>query len=252
MNEVTRESREFDTTSLRASGHGRAMGRDYLAHAGRWAFARRFITLEDTVLEVGCGVDMPLSRILTGGAAPHVKHYVGVDLNKLKPSNSKRLTFLGEFNFIDRWAEVLALCPEGYDVIVNMEVIEHMTVEHGQELLAATRKCLKPGGTLLLSTPCYDGVRHAKNHIHEYTVPELHDYITAAGFTVERRFGTFMDLKEITRQAPEGCDHDAVVQVYNALKAYHDNEFLSAIFAPLYPNNARNNLWICKKACTNS
>ena len=204
------------------------------------------------MLEVGCGEDKPLSKILTGGAAAHVNHYTGVDLNKLKPSNSQRLQFLGEFNFVERYKELLKQRPEGFDVAVNYEVIEHMKVEHGAKLLKAMFECLKPGGVLLLSTPVYDGRRHAANHIHEYTVPELQKAIEKAGYVVERRFGTFMDIKHIGKapssihpQGPE--ERDAIKRVASALSQYFDNDAISNIFGPLYPDSARNNLWVCRK-----
>ena len=111
--EVVRDARDYDTTQLREAGHGRTLHRDYTAHFFRWSFARRFITAKDNVLEVGCGEDKPLSRILTGGATAHVNHYTGVDLNKLKPSNNKRLQFFGEFNFVERYKELLKQRPEG-------------------------------------------------------------------------------------------------------------------------------------------
>lgn len=132
--EVSRDTRDYDTTQLHEAGHVRTLHRDYSAHFWRWSFARRFITAKHNVLEVGCGEDKPLSKILTGGAAAHVNHYTGVDLNKLKPSNSQRLQFLGEFNFVERYRELL------------------------KAMFAAT----KPGGVLLLSTPVYDGVRHTR------------------------------------------------------------------------------------------
>ena len=240
--EKTRDDRDYDTTQLHESGHGRSLHRDYSAHFWRWSFTRRFITAKDHVLEIGCGEDRPLSKILTGGAAPHVSTYVGVDLNRLKPSGSQRLTFIGEFNFVDRHNELIKLRPEGYDVLVHLEVLEHMRVEHGAKFLKACHALLKPGGVMLMSTPCYDGVRHAANHIHEYTVPELQKAAEKAGFIVDRRFGTFMDVKHVKKEGSK-----AVAEVYTALSAYYDNDALSCFFAPLFPDHARNNLWVCHK-----
>lgn len=257
---VERDTRDYDTTQLREAGHGRSLRRDYSGHFWRWSFARNFITAKDNVLEVGCGEDRPLSRILTGGAAPHVNKYVGVDLNKLKQSNNKRLTFLGEFNFVERHKELLKLDPafkEGFDVVVHYEVIEHMKVEHGRKLLKAAFDALKPGGVMLMSTPCYDGKRHAANHIHEYFVDELQKETEKAGFVVERRYGVFMDIKHIGKQKPEKAGseagetdprlQDAIKLVRAGLAEYFDNDAISCIFAPLYPNHARNNLWVCRK-----
>lgn len=244
----SRDDRDYDTTQLHEAGHGRTLHRDYSAHFWRWSFARRFISTKHNVLEVGCGEDKPLSKILVGGAAPHVNKYVGVDLNKLKTSNSQRLTFHGEFNFVERWKELVkGEFASGFDIVVNYEVIEHMKVEHGAKLLKAMLACLKPGGVLLLSTPVYDGVRHAANHIHEYTVPELQKAIEKAGFTVERRFGTFMDIKHIGKADPNGVSREAVALVRKALEQYFDNDAISNIFGPLHPDHARNNLWVCRK-----
>lgn len=245
--EIQRDNRDYDTTQLHEAGHGRTLHRDYSAHFFRWSFARRFVSAKDHVLEVGCGEDKPLSKILTGGAAAHVASYVGVDMNKLKPSNSQRLKFMGEFNFVERWKEVQALRPEGFDVVVNYEVIEHMKVEHGAKLLKAMFNCLRSGGTLLLSTPVYDGVRHAANHIHEYEIPELQKYIEKAGFTVVKRYGTFLDIKHVGKTPTDRCDMDAIKKVRMALQEYFDNDAISNIFGPLYPDVARNNLWVLQK-----
>ena len=251
--EVVRDQRDYDTTQLHEAGHGKTLHRDYSAHFFRWSFARRFIKATDHVLEIGCGEDKPLSKILTGGAAAHVNTYTGVDLNKLKPSGSQRLTFHGEFNFVERYKELLRAGPKGgFDVVVHLEVIEHMKVTHGAAMLKACLACLKPGGIMLMSTPCYDGKRHAANHIHEYTVPELQKATERAGFKVERRFGTFMDIKHIGKvpssmypQGPE--ERDAIKMVKAALEAYFDNDAISNIFGPLYPDHARNNLWVCRR-----
>jgi 2-polyprenyl-3-methyl-5-hydroxy-6-metoxy-1,4-benzoquinol methylase len=250
--EKKRDDREYDTTQLHEAGHGRTLARDYSAHFFRWSFARRFIGSKDHVLEVGCGQDKPLSKILTGGAAAHVNTYTGVDLNKLKPSNSQRLTFLGEFNFVERWKELLkneAIKKNGgFDVIVHYEVIEHMKVEHGRNMLKAMLQCLKPGGVMLMSTPCYDGKRHAANHIHEYTVDELQKMTEKVGFKVERRFGTFMDIKHIGKAKPSGAvQTQSIIDVWEALVHYFDNDAISNIFGPLYPDHARNNVWVCRR-----
>lgn len=255
---VERDTRDYDTTQLREAGHGRTLHRDYSGHFWRWSFARRFITPKDNILEIGCGEDRPLSKILTGGAAGHVNRYVGVDLNKLKPSNSQRLTFLGEFNFVEQYKQLLkGEHKDGFDVVVHYEVIEHMKVEHGRKMLKAAFECLKPGGVMLMSTPCYDGKRHAANHIHEYFVDELQKETEKAGFVVEHRYGVFMDIKHIGKDKPEAAGteapvtdpklHEAVKLVRKGLEPYFDNDAISCIFAPLYPNHARNNLWVCRK-----
>jgi 2-polyprenyl-3-methyl-5-hydroxy-6-metoxy-1,4-benzoquinol methylase len=250
---VERDARDFDTTQLHEAGHGRTLHRDYSAHFFRWSFARRYIKATDTVLEIGCGQDKPLSKILTGGAAASVGKYVGVDLNKLKPSSSQRLTFIGEFNFIERFKELLKLHPEGYDVIVCMEVIEHFHSRFMPAFIKAVSACLKPGGKLLLSTPVYDGKRMAANHINEMDVPTLQAHIEKGRLKVARRFGTFMDIKHIGKVEPQvpGMDNkkllEAIKLTRQGLEQYFDNDAISNIFGCLYPDNARNNLWVVEK-----
>ena len=114
-------------------------------------------------------------------------------------------------------------------------------------MLKACFNCLKPGGIMLMSTPCYDGKRHAANHIHEYTVDELHKATTKAGFTVESRFGTFMDIKHIGKLKDDPQFEASILAVQKRLAKYYDNDAISCIFAPLYPDHARNNLWVCRR-----
>lgn len=244
-----RDAREFDTTSLHEGHHGASLHRDYTAHWHRWSFARRMIKVTDHVLEVGCGPEMPLQRMLFRGSFPLAESYVGVDLNKLKPSKHQRSTLYGEFNFCKDYKKIARPAGSaGFDVAVHMEVIEHMKVEHGRALLKGCFELLRPGGLMLMSTPCYDGRRHAANHIHEYTVPELEAATRKAGFVVERRFGTFMDIKNIKKLGePKSDDQRAIQRVAAMLEDYYDNDALSCIFAPLGPDLARNNLWVCRK-----
>jgi 2-polyprenyl-3-methyl-5-hydroxy-6-metoxy-1,4-benzoquinol methylase len=245
--EKTRDARDFDTTQLHEAGHGRTLHRDYSAHFWRWSFARRFITAKDHVLEVGCGEDRPLAKILTGGAAAHVNTYVGVDMNKLKTSNSQRLTFLGEFNFIDRHKELLKQRKGGFDVIVCMEVVEHFHSRFMPSFMKACFACLKPGGRMLLSTPAYDGKRMAANHINEMTIETLNKHVVKGGFKVVKRYGTFTDIKHIGKTDTDRCSKVAVKEVREALSEYFDNDAISNFFGPLYPDVARNNLWILKR-----
>jgi len=245
--EKARDDRDYDLTQLHEAGHGRTLHRDYSSHFFRWSFARRFITAKDNILEVGCGEDKPLSKILTGGAAAHVNHYTGVDLNKLNPSASQRLTFLGEFNFVERYKELRKLQPEGFDVVVHFEVIEHVNIKFTDKFLKACFTCLKPGGIMLMSTPCYDGVRHAANHLHEFTIAELQKHAEKAGFKVRRRYGTFMDIKHIGKTDTDRASKAAILEVRKALEQYFDSDAVSNIFGPLYPDSARNNLWICDR-----
>lgn len=245
--QVQRDEARFDTTSLSADHHGRHLHRDYSAHFFRWSFARRFIRVTDHVLEIGCGPEKPLAKLLLKNANQACASYVGVDLNPLAPGGAgSRATFHGDVDFTTEWPTLRR--PGGYDVLVHLEVIEHMPVVWGQRLLRGCYELLRPGGVMLMSTPCYDGHRHAANHVHEYTIDELRLLVLNAGFDVERRFGTFMDVRQLTRRAHLGPELAAAVKlVKDELGDYYDRDALSCFFAPLFPDQARNNLWVCRK-----
>jgi 2-polyprenyl-3-methyl-5-hydroxy-6-metoxy-1,4-benzoquinol methylase len=263
-----RDARDFDTTALSEKMHGRSLHRDYSAHFFRWSFARRFINNDHGVLEVGCGPERPLWRMLFHQSMPLASWYTGVDLNPLDTglgAHHAKSNLIGEFDFTKHYKKMPV--PDyvaergGYDVAVNFEVIEHMKVEHGRKLLRGMFHHLRPGGTLLLSTPCYDGKRHAANHIHEYTVPELQKEIERAGFVVAKRYGTFMDVRHLKPKnvkaylkaheaegwpsSPERAE--MITTMAEELGGYFDNHAISCIFATLFPDAARNNLWVCVK-----
>lgn len=248
--EKKRDDRDFDTTSLRAAGsQGSNVSRDYSAHFFRWAFAKRMIQKTDRVLEVGCGPDVPLQKLLFRNMMPYAAFYVGTDLNPLPKITNQHVSLHEGFDFTKRWGELKDLHGP-FDVAVHLEVIEHMKVEHGRKMLKGIFSLLKPGGLMIMSTPVYDGVRHAANHIHEYTIEELDREVRKAGFVVEKRYGTFMDVKEIkkARALAEDLHFSAAVRaVYDALAPYYSNDHLACFFAPLYPDHARNNLWLARK-----
>jgi SAM-dependent methyltransferase len=229
--------RAFDRTFLGTQQHGRMLHRDYSAHFFRWSFARRHIPVGSTVVDVGCGPELPLFHVLSLSPSWLPSSYIGVDLNRLanKPARAWAKV-VDRFDFTARWAEL----PKNRDAVVAFEVVEHMPPEAGVKLLKGCHAILRDGGTLLLSTPVYNG-KQARNHLHEYEIDELQAAIEGAGFTVERRFGTFMSAKEIAHA--EGR-HQAV---YGELREYYDNDAMACFLAPLYPDLARNNLWVCRK-----
>lgn len=242
------KTRTFDQTFLDTDTD--VIHRDYIAHALRWGFSKRnFIEHEKTnVLDVGCGPSRPLLLVLFGGigANPLAKRYVGVDLNKIKPTNHKRSTLYPEFNFIERWKELKA--KEGqFDLITNFEVIEHMPKAMGLQLLKAFREMLTNDGTLLLSTPVYDGKARAANHIHEYTIDELDEHISNAGLYTVKRYGTFANYNDI-KKACKAAGRDDHLQTLEDLKGWFGGEVIASFLAPLYPDHARNNYWVIRKA----
>lgn len=77
--------------------------------------------------------------------------------------------------------------PDGYfDLIVSADVLCHAAVDEAAAL-AEFRRCLKPGGTLLLNLPAYQWMASAHDvHVHNarrYTFGLARRHVVAAGFT---------------------------------------------------------------------
>ena len=124
-----------------------------------------------------------------------------------------------------------------------------MTVEHGQRYLAGINALLPIGGTLILSTPVFNGSA-AANHIHEYTVDELDELLSVSGFEHVDRFGTFASFNDIKRAAKESDDSaiHAAFEMYERARKFYGDEVLACFLAPLFPDHSRNNVWVRKKS----
>jgi len=231
----TRPARRFDKTQLKAAHYGYNVHRDYAAHFFRWGFINKNRAYEKRILDVGCGQDQPLLRVLMGNKSLIPTEYNGIDLNK-QPDNSicpAWATIFWEFDFTSDFIELKG----PYDTVACFEVIEHMEPEDGLALLTNIKSFMNRNSTLYLSTPIFNGAA-AVNHIHEYEVQELQDLIEEVGLSVRKRWGTFASKPEIVRIMSE-----SELEIYQKLENYYGNEVMSIIFAPLYPDFSRNNLW---------
>ena len=231
-----REEREFDQTQLRANHYGYIVHRDYAAHFFRWGWISRQIKHGSKILDIGCGQDVALARVLAARLGGNRETYVGVDLNKIKLSTWKWARIYDECNVLVDWKMIYD--THGlFDHVVCCEVIEHMDVDAGQKLLTVLRKLVKPDGWIWLSTPVFNG-QAAANHIHEYTIDELDRAIRKARCEVVKRYGTFANVRTIYDELMPYEE-----RVWDRLAAYYGNDVMSMVFAPLYPDASRNILW---------
>jgi len=239
-------SRRFDKTQLKSTSHGFTVHRDYAAHYFRWGFAFQRIQYQKTkILDLGCGQECPLARVLSFRLAAVPALWVGVDLNKItKPFKSQWARVHDDFSFIDRHFELVSKYGlESFDMVTCFEMIEHMHPEDGLKLLENAADLTKKSGEMLLSTPVYNGKKMAANHLHEYGIEELKELIEKSGrWRISRRFGTFAswnDIKKVMSSEER--------ELYEMLNQYYDHEVLSCFLAPKYPDASRNNVWVLKK-----
>jgi hypothetical protein len=81
--------------------------------------------------------------------------------------------------------------------------------------------------------------RAAKNHVHEYTVPELRQLLWGTGWEVKTRYGTFASYPEIKKVVNE-----AELEIMEGLREFYSDEVTACFLAPLYPDHSRNNVWV--------
>lgn len=108
-----------------------------LRRVRRFVLGRRNLDL----LDVGCGWEAKLLREFS----PHLRQGVGIDFKAPVLSQSNLRTFP---QVLDR---ALPFADGSFDVVTMLAVLEHLS--HPLEILRETHRVLRPGGSLLLTTP---------------------------------------------------------------------------------------------------
>ena len=223
--------------------------RDYIAHCLRWSHVAKYLAQQGryktaAILDVGCGKELPLAKLLYSSRyIPSM--YVGIDANKLESFDmafnfGKMKPHLLSGIFPQDLDKVLKVMEGEFDVITCFEVAEHIEPAHTLELLRGIKRYLKPGGMAFLSTPCYDPeVGAAANHVNEMSHEAFGAMILHAGLQIDRVFGTFASMKDYRDE----LQANGLEMVFAALRDYYDSNYISTIFAPLFPRAARNCLW---------
>jgi len=143
-----------------------------LIRLSRYKFVYRMISENDDVLEVGCGSGLGAMFL-----SQKCKHVTGIDLrdDEIKEANSikrrKNVTFLKK-DFYKMKSN------KKYDVLIALDVIEHMNEEDGKRFLQHTKKYLKKEGMIIIGTPSiysypFQGKISQVDHIKCYDLKEL-------------------------------------------------------------------------------
>jgi SAM-dependent methyltransferase len=126
---------------------------------------------EGAVLDVGCGRGYALAALRGLG----ITSVEGID------TSSEQIAWAAErglpAKLVQDTGEYLRRRPATYDTVLLMDVIEHVEPLDQRGLLGAIARALKPGGTLLLTTP------NAASRLAAYT--RHLDYTHTCGFTPE-------------------------------------------------------------------
>jgi hypothetical protein len=223
--------------------------RDYIAHCLRWSHVVKYLQQQSryktaSILDIGCGKEIPLLKLLySSKMLPAV--YTGIDygpvelLESLQKHVGDKIFLFPNTNFLS-FGETN---PEFKPTIITMfEALEHMEKEMGIAVLQHIKSFMDEKTVFFMSTPCYDGVNKAGNHVYEWGYQELYDQLVGLGFIIEDVWGTFASMKDY-KHLMDPADRD----MFNRLSNYYDVNLVSCIFAPLFPDKSRNCLWQLSK-----
>lgn len=100
------------------------------------------------ILDVGCGEGALLAFLQARGYT----NLAGLDLS---PENVAICHQLG-LDFVEQW-DALRLAerypPGSFGVIFVMDVLEHLPKQRAADFLEQVRRCLQPGGAVIIQTP---------------------------------------------------------------------------------------------------
>lgn len=227
--------------------------RDYIAHCLRWTHVckrlmKQHVFKTTKMLDVGCGRELPLARTLYSARLIPIE-YVAVDVGPIEDESLSMVAKSGKFPI--RAYEKTDLCEEGfleeekgsYDMITCFEVLEHVEPDHMLNMLEKMHRLLKQDGEAVISTPVWNGVDTANNHVDEIRYDIFGSCLELCGFKIKEQYGTFASQSEYKQHftGPE-------LALFNKLQAYYDSNFLSCVFAPLFPAQSRNCLWVVSPA----
>ena len=136
-----------------------------IEHLHRYVFAREYVRDKD-VLDIACGEGYG-SHLLAEAAA----RVVGVDIAEDAVAHaSRKYGRRSRLEFRAGSCTAIPLDDASVDVVVSFETLEH--IDEQEEMLAEVRRVLRPGGSLIVSTPDKLYCTILPNNINPYHVRE--------------------------------------------------------------------------------
>ena len=236
--------------------------RDYIAHCLRWTHVLKRMYERKTyetarILDIGCGRELPMAKMLYSSKLIPAA-YTGVDVGPVEDSEFQKLKgrmaevtkIFESTNFLelkqedvcvggDHPGDVSCTLP---NIVTCFEVLEHVEPKMMLEMLEHMKLLTDEDARFFISTPCWNRTDCADNHVNEMLYESLGAAFERHGFVIENVYGTFASIRDYEHKLSP-AEHDLFTQ----LRQYYDSNFLSCIFAPLYPAESRNALWELRK-----
>ena len=240
--------------------------RDYIAHCLRWTHVIKRLYERKSyqtarILDVGCGRELPFAKTLYSSKLAPAMYY-GVDVGPILDEEVAKITKTQKFphklwentNFLELCEVDLTVAGDPLQSLPNLvtcfEVLEHVEPKMMFEMLEHMKRLTTIDARFFISTPCWNRIDCAANHVNEMLYESLGAGFERHGFVVENVYGTFASIRDyehLMTDAPPGVECQSMRQIFNKLREYYDTNFLSCIFAPLFPAQSRNCLWELRK-----
>ncbi|MHB8834634.1 MAG: class I SAM-dependent methyltransferase [Candidatus Methylomirabilia bacterium] len=144
----------------------------FLIRLARYKFVARLLKKEDRLLEIGSG-----SGLGSIFLSQHCAYVTGLEVKSTEVEEARALNRREnvEFRVGDLFEEP---AEPAYDVVVALDVIEHLLPEEAERFVAAMTALLKPEGMLVIGTPSVHSYPHQSalsraSHVKCYDLPEL-------------------------------------------------------------------------------
>jgi hypothetical protein len=141
--------------------------------------------------------------------------------------------------------------------VTSFEVLEHVEPEMMIRMLKHMQLLTTPDARFFISTPCWNRTDCAANHVNEMLYEALGSVFERVGFQVLHTYGTFASIRDYEHLLGDSNVGQypkirSLRSTFQELREYYDTNFLSCIFAPLFPAQSRNALWELKKVVEGS
>jgi len=154
---------------------------NFFFRLARYKFVARLLKKTDCVLDVGCGSGLGSIFI-----SQHCRHVTGLDVKLTEIEEARLINKRDNVEFVVKDFFKMKVLKK-HDVIVALDVIEHMTVKSGQGLIRTMANHLTPAGMIIIGTPSlysykYQGKLSKASHVKCYEQQELL-------FLIDKNFG---------------------------------------------------------------
>lgn len=143
-----------------------------LIRLARYKFIARLLKKTDHVLEIGSGSGMGSIFL-----AQHCAHVTGLEVKTTEVEEARSMNIRDNVEFMVTDFFKLEESKK-YDVIVALDVIEHLSVEDGNNLISSMTRHVNNAGMIVIGTPSiysyeYQGDLSRASHVKCYDQQEL-------------------------------------------------------------------------------